>query len=187
MKTEVHHQPSDAMPSVDFGFQFSAEREYNKVEKKIFTQISSISDYCYKAKKNMGMIVVLGNFDNNENHVVYGMRQIGINPIQKYLNVCSTNFKDEIEKLFKQNYDGAIIVNRTGQILGSRIYLSVDKPSLEVPDGCGTRHITAASFSTREEIIAVFTLSEESLVVRTWKSGSFVEQYIPNENNTNNE
>lgn len=187
MKSENQHHTCDALPSVDFGFQFSAEREYNKVEKKIFTQISKISDYCHSAKKSMGLIVVLGTFDNNENHIVYGMRQIGINPIQKYLNICSTNFKDEVTKLFKQNYDGAIIVNRSGQILGARIYLSVDKPSLEVPDGCGTRHITAASVSTRDGIIAVFTLSEESLVVRTWKSGSFVEQYNPNENNINNE
>ena len=81
MKSDLHHHPSDAIPSVDFGFQFSAEREYNKVEKKIFTQMSKISDHCFNIKKNMGMIVVLGTFDNNENHIVYGMRQIGINPM----------------------------------------------------------------------------------------------------------
>ena len=65
------------------------------------------------------------------------------------------------------------------QSFGSKIYLVVDDSSLEVPDGCGTRHISAASFSTRGDILAVFTLSEESFVVRTWKNGTFVEQFDP--------
>ena len=34
---------------------------------------------------HFGILIVLGVFDNSEDHVVYGMRQIGVNPIQKYL------------------------------------------------------------------------------------------------------
>ena len=172
---------ASSRPQVDFSFQFSAEREHNKVEKKIFTQMCRVSKQCFNLKLNRGLIIVLGIFDNNENHIVQGMRQIGINPIQKYLNFSNTNFEQEIAKLLDLNYDGAYIINRTGQVLGAKIYLSVDKPSLEVPDGCGTRHITAASFSTRKNVLAVFTLSEETLIVRTWKEGNFVDQFMPEE------
>ena len=35
------------------------------------------------------------------------------------------------------------------------------------------------SFSTRDDVIAVFTLSEETSIVRTWKDGEFVDQYNP--------
>ena len=182
MSDEINDRGSEFVPSIDFSFQFSAEREYNKVEKKIFTQMCKISKNSFKRDNKLGLIIVLGGFDNNENHIVKGMRQIGVNPIQKYINVSNANFEDEIGKLFLQNYDGAYIVNRTGQLLGAKIYLTVEK-HLEVPDGCGTRHITAASFSTKKNVLAVFTLSEETCIVRTWKDGNFVDQYLPEENN----
>ena len=51
----------------------------------------------------------------------------------------------------------------------------------DIPDGSGTRHISAASFSTKEDVRAVFTLSEETSIVRVWKNGVFVEQFSPNE------
>jgi hypothetical protein len=37
----------------------------------------------------------------------------------------------------------------------------------------------AASFSTRNDVLATFTLSEETLVVRTWKDGKYTEQFNP--------
>jgi DNA integrity scanning protein DisA with diadenylate cyclase activity len=181
MEKEDRIREGDLGPSVDFSFQFSAEREFNKVEKKIFTHLCKISEKSYKTKNKLGILVVLGSFDNNENHIIRGMRQIGVNPIQKYLNVSNTNFDDEITKLLIQNHDGAYIVNRTGQLLGAKLYLTVEK-HLEVPDGCGTRHITAASFSTSKNVLAVFTLSEETCIVRTWKDGNFVDQFLPEEN-----
>ena len=58
---------------------------------------------------------------------------------------------------------------------------SEDNPSLDIPDGSGTRHISAASFSTNDKIRSVFTLSEETSIVRIWKNGVFVEQFSPNE------
>ena len=169
------------VPCADFSFQFSAQREYLKIEKKIFNILMQLSRKKFSTKKNSGALIVYGNFYLNENHIVEGMRQIGINPIQKYMNFGYGNFESEIARLLEENYDGAFIVNLNGQILGSKIYLSVDHPSLEVPEGCGTRHITAASFSKRKNILAVFTLSEENYAVRKWKDGVFVDQFFPNE------
>jgi len=165
--------------SADFSFQFSAAREHQKVEKKVFSILCEISKENIKRDTKLGILVVFGVFDTSKEYVVSGMRQIGINPIQKYIDISSSSFKDDISDLFRDGSDGAIIINRNGQIIGSKVYLIVDNPSLEVPDGCGTRHISAASFSERDDVIAVFTLSEETSVVRTWKDGSFTDQFDP--------
>jgi len=165
--------------SADFSFQFSAAREHQKVEKKIFSILCEISKENKERQKKLGILVVFGVFDTAKDYIVSGMRQIGINPIQKYIDISSTSSKSDIQSMFREEADGAIVVNRNGQLIGSRVYLIVDNPALEVPDGCGTRHISAASFSTRDDVIAVFTLSEETSVVRTWKSGEFVDQYNP--------
>lgn len=165
--------------SADFSFQFSAAREHQKVEKKVFKILCEISKESIKSNKKLGILVVFGIFDTAKDCVVSGMRQIGINPIQKYIDISNTSFNDDISDLFRDGSDGAIIINRNGQVIGSKVYLIVDNPSLEVPDGCGTRHISAASFSERDDVIAVFTLSEETSVVRTWKDGSFTDQFDP--------
>ena len=184
---EQTNEPMAKGTFADFSFQFSAAREFQKVEKKIFNLLCSMSKKNYKHKIRHGILVVLGNFDLKKDNVVYGMRQIGVNPIQKYLNISISSFDKDTNKLLSEGYDGAIIVNRNGQIIGAKIYLAVESPALDVPEGCGTRHISAASFSLREDVLAVFTLSEETHVVRIWKKGSFVEQYSPEEEMTVNQ
>jgi len=178
----ISRSPTDGAKRVsctDFSYQFNAARDFQKVEKKIYGLLCDVSRENLDKKRTLGLLVVLGIFDNNGSYTVNGMRQIGVNPIQKYINICEDPFLKDISIMMREGHDGAIVVNRNGQILGSRIYLVVDDSSLDVPDGCGTRHISAASFSTRDDITAVFTLSEETSVVRTWKNGSFVEQFNP--------
>ena len=176
-KAEVARKVS----SVDFSYQFNAARDFVKVEKSIFTILSEISRKNFKEKRSIGLIIVLGVFDKSDDHMVSGMRQIGVNPVQKYINICEDAFTKDIFSMLNEGADGAIVINRNGQVIGSKVYLVVDDSSLDVPDGCGTRHISAASFSTRDDIIAVFTLSEETSVVRTWKNGTFVEQFDPSD------
>tara|TARA_B100000131_G_scaffold320534_1_gene368900 strand:+ start:2891 stop:3517 length:627 start_codon:yes stop_codon:yes gene_type:complete len=166
-------------PSVDFSFQFNTAKEYEKVEKKIFSYICEIADECSTNRTKRGVISVVGRFDSSKDHIVSGMRQIGKNPIQKYLNYSIGPHKKEIMSMMRENLDGAFVVNRNGQLLGAGIYLTVDNPSFEIPDGSGTRHITAASFSAREDVQSIVTLSEETNTVRLWKDGTFVEQYEP--------
>lgn len=164
-------------PIIDFSYQFNIGRE--KTEKKIFQVLSDISKKLYLESKKLGILIVLGCFDSS--HAVYGMRQLGNKKIDKYLNVAFGQFEAEVLKLFETGDDGAIIINQNGQILGSGIYLMVDNPNLDIPEGAGTRHISAASFSTRDDVLSTFTLSEETLTVRMWKDGHFVEQYKPEE------
>lgn len=160
--------------AVDFSFQVNLARE--RTEKRIFKLLCQISDKLFKESKGVGALVVLGKFDSSS---VPGMRQIGMNPIQKYLNISFGQFEEEIEKILESNDDGAVIINQNGQILGTGLYLTVENPNLEIPEGTGTRHISAASFSTREDVISTFVLSEETLSVRAFKNGSLIEQHQP--------
>jgi len=169
-------------PHLDFSQQFKYAVEYLKVEDKILSILTKVSDQSLKKQSKIGALIVLGVFDPSSDSKVEGMRQMGINSVKKYFSFSEESFHSEITDLILKNSDGAIIANRNGQMLATKVYLEVEKPSLEVPEGCGTRHITAASFSTRSDVIAIFTLSEETSVVRTWKEGVVVEQYDPNEN-----
>ena len=163
--------------SVDFSYQFNMAKE--KVERKIFAYLNEVSAALYKNGKKLGILVVLGSFGDSSGGSVGGMRRLGKDHLQTYINVMFVQFKDEVLKLFNQGSDGAIIVSEHGQVLGNQIYLTVDNPSLDIPEGAGTRHISAASFSCRDDVIATFTLSEETLVVRMWKDGAFIEQFNP--------
>jgi DNA integrity scanning protein DisA with diadenylate cyclase activity len=176
---ELSLRPNKKEASVDYSYQFNMARE--RAEKKIYNMLCSLSDEVYKSKMRIGALIVLGTFDRYPDYSVPGMRQIGNNGIQKYLNVAFGQFEVDIKKIFESGDDGAIVINHNGQILGSGIYLTVDNPGLEIPDGAGTRHISAASFSTRKDVIATFTLSEENLTVRMWKDGAFTEQHMPDE------
>ncbi len=166
-------------PYIDYSFQFNLARE--RTEKKIFSYMCDLAKKLLETKRKLGLLVVLGTFDRYSDYSVPGMRQLGKNTIQKYINVAFGQFETDIEKIFESKEDGAIIINHNGQILGTGIYLTVDHPSLEIPEGAGTRHISAASFSTRDDVISTFTLSEETLTVRLWKDGAFTEQYGPEE------
>jgi len=166
-------------PIVDFSFQFNLARE--KVEKKIFSYLCELSKKLYSEKRSIGILVVLGKFDSTDDGIVKGMRQLGTTQIQKYTNIAFGQFDAEVVKIFEEGADGAIVINQNGQIIGSKIYLMVDQPSVDIPEGTGTRHISAASFSTRDDVIATYTLSEETLVVRLWKEGHFTEQFDPSE------
>jgi DNA integrity scanning protein DisA with diadenylate cyclase activity len=108
------------------------------------------------------------------------MRSLTKEKIDLYLNINFSQFKDEVMKILESGNDGAILINQDGQILAERVYLTVNDPGVEIPEGTGTRHISACSFSTRNDVLATFTLSEETLTVRIWKDGVYTEQYNPN-------
>jgi len=166
-------------PCVDYSFQFNMARE--RAEKRIFNLMCALSKKLFETQTRIGLLIVLGTFDRYPDYSVPGMRQLGKNTIQKYINIAFGQFEIETEKLFETGEDGAIIINHNGQVIGTGIYLTVENPSLDIPEGAGTRHISAASFSTRDDVIATFTLSEENLTVRMWKDGAFTEQYCPGE------
>lgn len=163
-------------PQVDFSFQLNLARD--KVEKKVFRYLCQISDTLNKSNKSIGILIVLGIF-GTESSIVSGMRSLSNDRFDTYTNVNFLQYKEDVIKLFSTGNDGAIIINQDGQVLAENIYLIVDEPSVDIPEGTGTRHISAASFSTRTDVLATFTLSEETGIVRIWKDGTYTEQYVP--------
>lgn len=164
-------------PFVDFGYQLGNSRE--RVEKKVFNLLCDVSQTLHKDGKSVGCLIVFGIFKSN----VSGMRQLGVSKLEKYISVMGTH-EEEFLNMVNSGDDGAIVISDSGQVLGTGIYLIVDDPTLDIPEGAGTRHISAASFSTREEILATFTLSEETWIVRKWKDGSVSEQFDPTDNDS---
>ncbi len=162
-------------PNVDFSYQFNLIRE--RVEKRIFSLLCEISRNLHKEKKSIGVLVVLGCFDNRAD----GMRFFGKHKFEKYINVVFPNYEADVLKTFESGEDGAIIINQGGELLGTGVYLVVENPNLEIPEGTGTRHISAASFSQRADVLATFTLSEETRSVRLWKNGALNEHFNPEE------
>lgn len=165
-------------PQIDFSFQLNLARD--KTEKKIFSYLCEISQKFYKKQEKIGLLIVFGIFGGSESSIVDGMRSLTKEKIDVYLNINFPQFKDNIMEMFEAGEDGAIIINQDGQILAEKVYLTVDNPSLDIPEGTGTRHISGASFSTRNDVLATFTLSEENLIVRVWKDGHYTDQFHPN-------
>jgi len=150
-------------PIVDFSKQ-------TDIEEYIFNTLSNISFDVANCKESaIGAIVVFGFF----NAYVNGMVQMKPkeNPVDHIITVNCNEFRDALLMYSKNPYDGAIIINDQGQIIGAGVYLIVDDPLIDIPDGCGTRHKSAASFSLRDDVISVLTLSEETNILRVWKNG----------------
>jgi len=160
-------------PNVDFSLQLSLDKNSEHVESSIFSWLKIIATEVAEEKLDpLGAIIVLGDFEENDG-IVEGMVQMKPkqNPIESYIIIDGEDSRDHIVEFSVAPFDGAIIVNRTGQIIGAGIYLVVDNPLLDMPDDCGTRHKAAASFSERNDVISVLTLSEETNTVRLWKDG----------------
>ena len=157
---------------MDFSMQLSLNKGSERVEQDIFDCLKLIADQVETGScEPLGALIVLGDFEK------YGPQIHGIvqmkpkqNPVESLILV-SEGCENYIKEFSRTPFDGAIVVNQSGQILGAGIYLVVDNPLLETPDDCGTRHKAAASFSERNDVISVLTLSEETNTVRLWKKG----------------
>lgn len=166
-------------PHVDFGIQFELAKSSQRTEESILNALKKVAEEVYRGiRSGVGILIVLGDFEK------YGPRVNGMvqmkpkqNPIDTLLHINDESAFELLTQYSNSANDGAIIVDKSGQLLGAGVYLIVEHPSLEIPEDCGTRHKAAASFSLREDIIAVFTLSEETNIIRLWKDGSLKEVY----------
>lgn len=163
-------------PHIDFSLQFRLAYEKD-VELSIVHLLKDISNDVSSGKIDaVGAIVVLGDLNQN-NGIVEGMVQMKpqLNPIGEYINIAKNDARDLVLKFSSDPFDGAIVVEKSGQIVGAGVYLTIEHPNLKLPDGCGTRHKAAASFSLRDDIVAAFTLSEENNIVRVWMQGEVID------------
>lgn len=163
-------------PYVDFSLQFGFAKSDERVETSLYDILKGIAaEIAEGHRENMGALIVLGDFSHSQS--VEGLVQMKPkqNPIDDLITVDDEDVVDLIIQFSEAPYDGAVVVDRTGQVIGAGVYLIVDNPTLEVPEDCGTRHKAAASFSLRSDVLAVLTLSEETNTIRIWKDGKQAE------------
>lgn len=165
-------------PHVDFSLQFGFAKNDERVETRLFDVLKDIATQIADGEKPyMGALIVLGDFSQHSGKV-RGLVQMKPkqNPVDDLITI-----DDDIAQVICQfsgaPMDGAIVVDKTGQIIGAGVYLVVENPTLDTPEDCGTRHKAAASFSLREDVISVLTLSEETNTVRIWRDGKQAEVY----------
>lgn len=169
---------SGEAPYVDFSMQFSFAKNDEKFERTIFEILKDLAKaVAAGVEAPLGALVVLGDFEKEPR--VDGMVQMKPkqNPIEALRMADTEAGKQCIIEYSRPPYDGAVVVDRSGQIIGAGIYLVVDSPMLDTPEDCGTRHKAAASFSLRNDVIGVLTLSEETNTVRVWKDGKLKEVF----------
>jgi DNA integrity scanning protein DisA with diadenylate cyclase activity len=172
------HQDHLGQPKlfIDYNNQFKLAKSIENGREAIFNGLKDIAKECLSNDGRLGLIIVFGAFDNHRGKV-FNVAQMGANPVTSYKTIYDDDFKSYLYELSK--FDGALIINRTGQILGARTYLVIDNPDSIQDEDCGTRHRAAASFSRRDDVSYVFTLSEETLKVRQWSKGEVEEIFEP--------
>jgi len=150
----------------------TCEKKYRKIERNIFDILRIIaSRVAAGSAQKMGAIVVFGDFKSCHTKGLVQMKPKQ-NPITSPIMIDTSEGAEAIEIFSRHPYDGAIVVNGDGEIIAAGIYLIVEHPNIDIPDGCGTRHKSAASFSLHNYVNSVLTLSEESNIVRLWRDGT---------------
>jgi hypothetical protein len=147
------------------------------VAREVFGMVSETANVLREKGQKRGALIVIGDFASIGS--VKGAIPPKENPFEGlFLSAGDKAF----QKMLLQSpalEDGAVVVDKSGQVLGGRIYLLVDNPLVDVPEGCFARHRAAASASLRKDVEAVITLSEEKNVARVFRNGKVVEEYDP--------
>jgi predicted DsbA family dithiol-disulfide isomerase len=73
--------------------------------------------------------------------------------------------------------DGAFVVSDEGVVLSAARYIDATSNHLELPLGLGSRHVAAASVSSRTDAVAVAV--SESSTVRMFDDGELVAEIVP--------
>ncbi len=145
----------------------------------IFELLKSVSIANEQKHEHLGALIVLGEFAQHD-YQVPGIRLIHTNPLAgELIYVTDEMIEEKLVELFK--LDGAMVIDQTGQILGARTFLLPEQADIMLEDEVNTRHIAAASASTRDDIIAGFTVSEETGKVRLYVRGKQEEVFDPRE------
>jgi predicted DsbA family dithiol-disulfide isomerase len=85
------------------------------------------------------------------------------------------NLRETLKELAQ--LDGAFVVSDEGVVLSAARYIDAVSNHLELPLGLGSRHVAAASVSSRTDAVAVAV--SESSTVRMFDDGELVAEIVP--------
>jgi diadenylate cyclase len=89
--------------------------------------------------------------------------------------IVDPNLRETLKELAQ--LDGAFVVSDEGVVLSAARYIDATSNHLELPLGLGSRHVAAASVSSRTEAVSVAV--SESSTVRMFDDGELVSEIVP--------
>ena len=96
-------------------------------------------------------------------------------PDELRVQAKKVNLRETLKELAQ--LDGAFVVSDEGVVLSAARYIDAASNHLEVPLGLGSRHVAAASVSSRTDAVAVAV--SESSTVRMFDDGELVAEIVP--------
>ena len=118
--------------------------------------------------RHVGTIFVLGDTEKVAEHI----QQMILNPLEghprKRRNLMDAHLVETIREL--SALDGAFIVDREGVLLSAGTYIDAPTAGLELRQGLGSRHYSAAAITKSTKAVAV-VLSESSGSITIFKGG----------------
>lgn len=126
--------------------------------------------------RELGALLVLGDSDR----VLEGSNRLIPNPFHGYADeermLTEPRIQDTLVELAK--VDGAFVVRGDGLIRAAGVFLAVSECAVEIPEGLGARHVTAAAISKRTDAMVV-AVSATDGNVRVFADGRMVLQVDP--------
>lgn len=125
--------------------------------------------------KPIGAIFIVGD----SKAVMEKSTAISFNPFEsRKVNVTDSIIKSMIKEF--SLLDGAFVINEKGTIIAAHRYLKADPKNIQIPQGLGARHISAASMTTETNSIAI-VLSESDNLIRIFHQGKLILEMDPAE------
>ncbi len=176
----------------NFILEYIASHSKNDIDPRLKIKLLEVLKALVKrSKKPFGMLVILG-WRREWNAQYSALLDETQNLFEeKRYDLKDMNI-DELVKVFSmlKNFDGAVLINKEGIIIASGIYLinlnpkkALEKLKLRGEDlsqafgfkeKVHTRHITAITASLILDSTTVYTVSEESQVIRMYENGHII-------------
>ncbi|MBS3146118.1 diadenylate cyclase [Candidatus Woesearchaeota archaeon] len=154
-------------------FDMSTHKITQNVTPGVIESVLSISkELCQEGRegKKIGTTFIIGRRDD----VVKHTRQLIINPFTGYADdersIMDPGLRETIKE-FSQ-LDGAFVIDNDGTIITAGAYITANTDNIEIPNGFGTRHRSAAAITKETDAIAV--VISESNSIRVLKDGKII-------------
>ncbi|MDQ4127498.1 MAG: diadenylate cyclase [Actinomycetota bacterium] len=125
--------------------------------------------------RKIGTLFVVGDTEA----VLKTSRPLILDPLQghpdEHKKIDDPNVRETLKELAQ--LDGAFVVSDEGVVLSAARYLDATSDDLNLPLGLGSRHMAAASVSSRTSAVAVAV--SESSMVRVFDNGELISEIIP--------
>jgi len=125
--------------------------------------------------RKIGTLFVVGDSEAVLEH----SRPMILDPLYGHLHeskrIEDPNLRETLKELAQ--LDGAFVVSDDGVVLSAARYIDAVSNHLELPLGLGSRHVAAASVSSRTDAVSV--AASESSTVRMFDDGELVAEIVP--------